>query len=79
MASLLLVLSACGGGAADSRSDSANADAARGQTSAAAASDFTQGAEVTGIAAKIGFKSSAATTWVEAPREVPGHLGRRER
>jgi hypothetical protein len=72
MTSLLLVLSACGGGAADSRSDSANADATREQASAAAASDFDQGVDVAGSVGKIWFKSNVATTWVDVHYQVSG-------
>ncbi len=72
--SVLLALSACGGGAndaADSRSGDATV-ADRAQASAAAASDFSQGVEVTGSVAKIYFKSNVATTWVDVHYQVGG-------
>jgi Peptidase inhibitor family I36 len=71
--SALLALSACGGAtdAADSRSGEA-ASQDRAQASAAAASDFTQGVDFTGSAAKIWFKSNVATTWVDVHYQVNG-------
>jgi Peptidase inhibitor family I36 len=73
LASLALVLSACGGSAIDTADARAgNADATRDQASAAAASDFDQGVDVTGTAAKIWFKSNVATTWGDVHYQVNG-------